>query len=382
MALGGRGVIVDPEKVRNMMIPDMGGDNLYENRQFQKDIAKLAELQSCFEVYFKNKGLAQPLVKANADSPQNPLLAHAPAIGLVRTEQITAQTLVQHEAVKALWRGDLDQAASQNFNESMEDNYRQFLSYLKYGKQVKIRLFDLAPEEVLNLEEQREFRAQYKTLNIRGGKALAAWPELYKMQAHAIFSALGQPRSSQPPLQIMMPAVRSEADVLAAEAIVRDAAKEAGIPEEAYEYGVMIETLEACQNKEKILTHCDFISFGTNDLTQEYFNVPRGNLLMREDLANKLGFDPFLELAPEVGKLVAEVCKEARSKYPRMEIDVCGAQAADPATAVFLLENGVNNISVAPSAANIFALPVRLNYAMVDGLSGQKPDNSPQPGQP
>ena len=166
----------------------------------------------------------------------------------------------------------------------------------------------------------------------------------------------------------MMPAVRTEKDVLEIKNIVDEEAKKAGVEPGKYSFGVMIETLESCGNIAEIAKHCDFISFGTNDLTQQLFNMSRSDLKAHAHFAEKHGFDPFKKLAPEILELVKTVSVKGCEANAGLKIDVCGAQAADPDTAAALCHAGVDNVSVAPSLGNLHALPVLMNYKIYDSL--------------
>jgi pyruvate,orthophosphate dikinase len=216
---------------------------------------------------------------------------------------------------------------------------------------------------------------------MHGGEALAAWPRLYREQVSTIFEALKWRKAfGNTPLEIMMPSVRTEKDVLDIKNIVREEAEKAGVEPGKYSFGVMIETLESCENIAKIAPHCDFISFGTNDLTQQLLNMSRSDLKAHAHYAEQHGFDPFKRLAPEVFGLVETVVAKSRQAYPGLKIDVCGAQAADPETAAALCRAGVNNVSVAPSLGNLYGLPALLNYKLYDSLLEKNtPVNKPDP---
>jgi hypothetical protein len=106
---------------------------------------------------------------------------------------------------------------------------------------------------------------------------LTAWPSESAITFGAAW-ALSQPGSdlffralrcvdsdSDIPLEIMMPVVKTEDDVLKIKKVIDEDAERAGIESSRYSFGVMIETLESCKNIAAIARHCDFISFGTND---------------------------------------------------------------------------------------------------------------------
>ncbi len=250
--------------------------------------------------------------------------------------------------------------------------YRSFFWGLRRENPVKIRLFDLSPRELFNHDDQTKFHEKYNSLDIHGGQALEQWPRLYATQAQAIFKSLnGALYGDTPgyPLQIKMPAVRTEEDTLQAKKLIADAAESTQTPENHYQFGVMIETLDSCHNAADIIKHCDFISFGTNDLTQQVLDIPRDNLRARAAYEDKHGFDPYKKLAPEVMALIKDICAIARDIKPDIEIDLCGGQGADLHTAYALFDAGVDNISVAPTKENLLALPLEMYYQQFDKIA-------------
>lgn len=343
-----------------------------ENGRLDADLANLRKLQRCFVTYFKEKDQLLHGVKANIDSSNEDQLVSTAGIGLVRTEQIVA---MNERLLDDLKRALLDNSddAFLNLYWDSRAHYQKILDNLNAGP-VKIRLFDFVHREVLNKAEQKIFLSLYPKLDIHGGEALATWPRLYRDQVEAIFRCL---ENVSPltgiPLEIMMPAVRTEKDVLDIKEVITQEAERLTIGRHQYRFGVMIETLESCQNIEKIAPLCDFISFGTNDLTQQYTGIARGNLKAQANFAGKHGYDPFKILAPEILEMVRDVTARGRAANPALKVDICGAQAADPDTALRLFEAGVNNVSVAPTLGNLYGLPILLNYRAYDALHSEAP---------
>jgi pyruvate,orthophosphate dikinase len=298
-------------------------------------------------------------------------------IGLVRTEQMVATGYSQMTSLKQILLTE-DAGGYTNLFDWAGQDYRRIFAKLDQDQPVKIRLFDFVHREILNKQEQEQFIAKYGKLDIHGGQALEAWPQLYQRQVRTIFRALKDADTvGTTPLEIMMPAVRTEQDVLAIKKIVSEEAGRLRVKPEQYRFGVMIETLESCENISAIAKHCDFISFGTNDLTQQFFDISRSDLKAHARFAEKNGYDPFRKLSPQIFDLMHATVADARAANPALKIDVCGAQAADPDTAVALFNIGVDNVSVAPNLANLFGLPVLLNYMAYDAL--QKPGTASAP---
>lgn len=335
----------------------------------------LAGLKKCMHKYLQGKGLRPFGVKVNVDSPNNRNIAFAGGIGLVRTEQVASGSERQIDLLKGILLNGGEKEDYQRFNLAMQADYRSILGRVRPYYPVKIRLFDLSPKEFLDKDEQKQFHAKYGRMDIHGGQALDTWHEIYETQITAIFRTMksnGISKTGYPhqygAVQIMMPAIRTEEDVLKIKNMVGKTAEQFGISPQDYSFGVMIETLDSVKNAEAILPHCDFISFGTNDLTQQVLDIPRDDLGARNKYKDKFGFDPVKKMAPEVMAHVRDVCAKARKIKPDMEIDLCGGQGADIETAMELRDAGVDNISVAPSVENIVALQIQLMYKIFDSL--------------
>jgi len=374
IGVGKNGLVFRPdtiEKLQTTLTKPDDGRNDYGEFECEQEMKRL---QSIFASYFIENGGKEHSVKANVDSPSNPCLRLAGGIGLVRTEQVAAGLAVQADALREVLLQDTDDAHAK-LKASMEDSYRAFIYKMNPSYPVKMRLFDLSPKELFNREDQVKFHEKYGSYNIHGGQALETWPRLYKEQVDAVFQAFKTTNMgySGKPLQVMMPAVRTEQDTLTVKKLVEAAAQNVGAPDNSYSFGVMIETLDSCKNAAAIIKHCDFISFGTNDLTQQALDVPRDDLRARARYEEKHGFDPYKKLAPEVMVLIQNVCEVARASNPKIEIDICGGQAADMDTAMSLFDVGVDNISVAPSLANLRALPLMLNYRQFDRMKAAQP---------
>ena len=138
---------------------------------------------------------------------------------------------------------------------------------------------------------------------------------------------------------IMLPFVIRANEVRQAKEIM----KEVGlIPHDQVEFGVMIETPAACWVIDEIIAEgIDFISFGTNDLTQTTLGIDRNN-----ERISKL----FDEMHPAVlGEMamVIKACKKAGVKT-----SICGQAGSRPEMAEFLVKQGIDSISANPDAVD------------------------------
>jgi len=184
------------------------------------------------------------------------------------------------------------------------------------------------------------------------------YPEIYEMQARAIFEAAldVQEKSGAAPIpEVMIPlvATRRELDLMK---VVVDAAAEAVFAERgarvAYLVGTMIELPRAALRAGDIAQSAEFFSFGTNDLTQTALGVSR------DDASRFLGAyveqgiypkDPFVSLDVEgVGELVEIATERGRATRPDIKLGICGEHGGDPASIDFCEKVGLDYVSASP----------------------------------
>ena len=157
-------------------------------------------------------------------------------------------------------------------------------------------------------------------LGHRGCRLGISYPEIYEMQARAIFEgalAVGKETGNPPHPEIMIPliATRRELEITRAQVdkVAKEVFAEAG-PKIEYSVGTMIELPRAALVADKIAEIADFFSFGTNDLTQTVFGLSRddaGKFLPRYVEAGILPKDPFVSMDPEgVGEMVRIAARE------------------------------------------------------------------------
>ena len=124
--------------------------------------------------------------------------------------------------------------------------------------------------------------------------------------------------------------------------------------------GTMIELPRACLIADKIAVHADFLSFGTNDLTQTTFGFSRDDIgsFLPEYMSKKIiKNDPFESLDIEgVGELIIIAIKKAKKIKPDIKIGVCGEHGGDPKSIEFLVNAGVDYVSCSPYRVPIASL--------------------------
>ena len=306
-------------------------------------------------------------LKVNVDTNGNSLLDSFPAAGLVRTEQLATSHAPVAVAVRDyfLQRGQGLETLKARLTEQYVRTIDHFDDYEDTpNAPVKFRLFDFSFDELFNAQDLKTFRELYNgRKEVRGMAAVDTWRDLYEVQIEAMLEAQSnKSKSNVFPIEIMMPAMRTEEEVRAVKDVVMSkvAAHDPRLAEHV-SFGVMIETTRSCMEIEGIAEQVDFISFGTNDLTQDYTGIARGDLLARKKFIAERGFNPFAELAPEIQELMSEVVTKARAANPDIRVDVCGAQAADVEMIPVFEEMGIDAISVAPNKQNLYVLGTALN---------------------
>ena len=339
-------------------------------------------------------------VRANADYPADAERARkygAEGIGLCRTEHmffeperlptvqrmITTQTLAERrEAVDALLPFQREDFAG--------------LFRAMDGLPVIIRLIDPPLHEFLpgfeelsreltdlqirvtsarNLEEVEEITAKISEtqamldkvgalresnpmLGLRGVRLGILIPELTRMQVRAVFEAacevIRDGGKAAPEIMIPLTShvneLRRQREVLEKEA--RKVMEERGIEVE-YQFGTMVEVPRAALTADEIAEYAEFLSFGTNDLTQTTFAMSRDDaesgFLMRYLADGILPANPFATLDEEgVGKLMRLAVTEARKTRPDIETGVCGEHGGDPASIAICDKLGLDYVSCSP----------------------------------
>ncbi|HEX6741534.1 MAG TPA: phosphoenolpyruvate--protein phosphotransferase [Sphingomicrobium sp.] len=179
-------------------------------------------------------------------------------------------------------------------------------------------------------------------LGLRGIRLSFARPDLLATQLAAIVAAAAAAQ-----IRIMLPMVTEVGEVRQVRRLL-DAARQAAGVAEPLALGVMIETPAAAALADSIAAEADFLSVGTNDLTQYVLAADRGNAAVSAKAD---------ALHPAVLRLIRQAADGAR-KHERW-IGVCGGLASDPLAAAILIGLGVTELSVAPAAVPTIKAAVR-----------------------
>ena len=208
------------------------------------------------------------------------------------------------------------------------------------GRPFIVRTFDIGGDKpVAYLPFPPE---ENPALGLRGVRAGFWWPDLLRAQFSA---ALRVKPAGQ--CKIMLPMVSSLGELTSARAIL-DALCEVRGDMARIPLGVMIETPSSALIADQLAREADFLSIGTNDLTQYVLAMDRGH----PQLAGQID-----ALHPAVLRLIAQACAAARTAGK--PIGVCGGLASDPAAVPLLLGLGIGELSVPPPAIPILKAAIR-----------------------
>ena len=195
-------------------------------------------------------------------------------------------------------------------------------------------------------------------LGHRGCRLGVTYPEIYEMQARAIFEAaidVAERSGTAPIPEVMIPLVATRRELELMKAVVDEAARtvfaERGRHVE-YLVGTMIELPRAAIMAGQIAEQAEFFSFGTNDLTQTTLGVSRddaGRFLTTYVDKGIYPTDPFVSLDIEgVGALIELAAERGRAARPALKLGICGEHGGDPASIGFCERLGLDYVSASP----------------------------------
>jgi len=325
-------------------------------------------------------------VRANADTPadaKTALAFQAEGIGLCRTEHMffeADQLIAMREVIFA--NGPEDRSVALQALLPMQREMFVELFELMDGRPLCIRLFDPPLHEFLptdragirdlaealnlplsDVTRRVEALGEYNPmLGMRGVRLGITVPEILDMQARAIFEATLDACGDDDPVvpEIMIPLVSAKREVelvkTRIDAIAAAVKTERGRDFD-YRLGVMVETPRAALRAEDIAPHCEFFSFGTNDLTQMTYGLSRddaGRFMSPYVQQGVFPEDPFHTLDQEgVGELLRLGAERGRRAQPGLTLSVCGEHGGSPESIAFCREIGLDYVSCSP-----FRVPV------------------------
>ncbi|GAM00192.1 pyruvate, phosphate dikinase [Sphingomonas parapaucimobilis] len=321
-------------------------------------------------------------VRANAETPLDCRTARefgAEGVGLCRTEHMffdSARITAVRQMILASDEAGRRAALAKLLPEQRADFTAIF--EVMAGLPVTVRLLDPPLHEFLPQQEAEfaevataagvdvdtlkrranELHEFNPMLGHRGCRLGVTYPEIYEIQARAIFEAaldVAEKSGEAPIPEVMIPLVATRRELELMKAVVDKAAQavfaERGKTVE-YLVGTMIELPRAALKAGEIAEVGEFFSFGTNDLTQTTLGVSRDDAARFLSAYVEKGIyakDPFVSLDVEgVGELVSLAAERGRDTRPGIKLGICGEHGGDPASIAFCEQVGLDYVSASP----------------------------------
>ena len=321
-------------------------------------------------------------VRTNADTPHDAEVARkfgAEGIGLCRTEHMFFDpNRIAHMREMIIASNEADRrAALAKLLPYQRDDFKGLFVAMD-GLHVTIRLLDPPLHEFLPQKEneQREIAKELGVdveviknrvaqlheanpmLGHRGCRLGVTYPEIYEMQAQAIFEAAVEAskelgKQVEPEVMIPLVGTKKELDLMkaAVDKMAEEVMAKAG-KKFNYTVGTMIELPRAALTADKIAETAEFFSFGTNDLTQTTLGMSRddaGAFLPEYVRKGIYARDPFASIDEEgVGEMVRIAVEKGRKTRPNIKLGICGEHGGDPATIDFCHRVGLTYVSCSP----------------------------------
>jgi pyruvate,orthophosphate dikinase len=339
-------------------------------------------------------------VRANADGPKDAEVAvkfGAEGIGLCRTEHMffDAQRIA---SVRKMIVAETPEARVKALDELFPHQRQDFVGIFKAmgARPVTIRFLDPPLHEFLPHSEEdiadvapslgvtadwlsarvKALAESNPMLGFRGCRLAIVYPEIYEMQARAVFEAACDvaEQGAAPIPEIMIPFVitKKELEIIKArvDAVAAEVFGKRGRKLD-YLVGTMIELPRAALRAGEIAEAAEFFSFGTNDLTQATLGVSRddaGRFLGTYVERQVLPVDPFVSIDAEgVGELVRLACERGRAAREGLKLGICGEHGGDPASVAFFERAGLDYVSCSP-----YRVPIARLAAAQAALSAKR----------
>ena len=335
-------------------------------------------------------------IRTNAETEKDSKVARefgAEGIGLCRTEHMffdQERILSVRETILSKTKENRNKALLKLLPHQKND-FKKILKVMS-GLPVTIRLLDPPLHEFLpktqkeidevalslkiNSKEVKdridELHEQNPMLGHRGCRLGISFPEIYEMQCEAIFEALVECKKEKTKsaiVEIMIPLISTDTELKILRSLVNHVANKIQKKHQTkieYMVGAMIELPRAALQAKEISKYADFLSFGTNDLTQTTFGISRddsGKFL--NDYVNSKIFeiDPFVSLDQSgVGELIQIAFSRGRQTNKKLKLGICGEHGGDPRSIEFFSKLGLDYVSCSP-----FRVPVaRLSAAQAE----------------
>ena len=320
-------------------------------------------------------------VRANAETPEDAARAlelGAEGIGLCRTEHMffAAERIdVMRGMILSETRKERESYLVQ-LEKFQHDDFLELFRIMD-GKPITIRLLDPPLHEFLPHTEEdiaalsehinkpleliknaiKDLAEVNPMLGLRGCRLSIVHPEITEMQVRAIISAaLAAKEQGYHPLpEIMIPLVVNVREIRMVSEII-DRCIQSVMKEKSlsirYKIGTMMETPRACLGADRLANDVEFMSFGTNDLTQMTYGFSRDDAakFIPAYLTNKIiEMDPFVSLDQRaIGKLMKMAIKDSKRKKKGIKYGICGEHGGDPRSIKYCHKLGLDYVSCSP----------------------------------
>ncbi len=320
-------------------------------------------------------------VRANAETPEDAAKARelgAEGIGLCRTEHMffAADRI---DVMRAMILSETREERQTHLDELLRFQHDDMLELFKVmdGLPVTIRLLDPPLHEFLPQGEAdiealaerigkpvdtvRDITERLHEINpmlgFRGCRLSVVHPEITEMQVKAIISAAADATEQgfKPLPEIMIPLVVNVREIRLITKIIDQGIREVlkkkyiSIP---YKVGTMMETPRATLGADRLAEEVEFMSFGTNDLTQMTYGFSRddaGKFIPRYLEKKLIDADPFVTLDQRgVGRLMEMAINESRAVKKGIKYGICGEHGGDPRSIKFCHDLGLDYVSCSP----------------------------------
>ncbi len=321
-------------------------------------------------------------VRANAETPLDASTASkfgAEGIGLCRTEHMffDAERIVAMREMIVAQNVEGRKAALTKLLPMQRQDFIELFTIMK-GLPVTIRLLDPPLHEFLPHTEDdirevaqaaevspevvrmraHELKEQNPMLGHRGCRLGITYPEIYEMQAQAIFEAAAHMITKKndgviPEIMVPLVMMPRELEILKSliDQVAKDVMAKTGTKIE-YLVGTMIELPRACLRAGDIAPIAEFFSFGTNDLTQTTLGISRDDSASFIEIYKNRGIvehDPFVSLDQSgVGELIKLAVERGHGARPKLKVGICGEHGGDPASIAFCQQAGLDYVSCSP----------------------------------
>jgi len=321
-------------------------------------------------------------VRTNAETPLDAQTARkfgAEGIGLCRTEHMffDAERIIAMREMIVAQTVEGRKTALAKLLPMQRKDFVDLFTIMK-GLPVTIRLLDPPLHEFLPHTDEdirqvaesagvsvdvvrhraHELKEQNPMLGHRGCRLGITYPEIYEMQAQAIFEAAAsiiKDKKETVIPEIMVPLVMVPKELAILKDLIDKVANEVMQKTKTkitYMVGTMIELPRAALRAGDIAPMAEFFSFGTNDLTQTTLGISRDDSASFIEIYKQRGIvevDPFVSLDQSgVGELISIAVERGRAVRKNLKIGICGEHGGDPASIAFCQKAGLDYVSCSP----------------------------------